>query len=147
MADSLPLTGFSLYADGSLLLKGGNPTRWIFAQPDQLGAEAFKQFLWLLEDALGAFHNDLAQTDPASIRSLLRVIVLCLADQPRDPLSGAVLAWRIHPTLSDDAKPSGRRLLRAVARLVPAAPVPSRVHPAGVERLGGLPTTGGLAVA
>ena len=147
MSHFLPLTGFSLYADGSLILKGGNPTRWIIAQPDQLDAEAFRQFLWLLEDALGAFHNDLAQTDPESIRSLLRVIVLCLADQPRDPLSVAVLAWRVHPTPSDDAEQSGRRLLSPVARLFSAAPVPSGVHPAGVERLGGLPTAGGLAVA
>jgi hypothetical protein len=144
----LPLTGFSLFADGSLLLKGGNPNQWIICQPDQLSPDAFKQFLWLLEDALGGFHNDLAQTDPASIRSLLRVIVLCLATQPRDPQSGAVLTWRLHsnPTLSADES-SGRRLLKPVARLLSAAPIPTGIHHPGVERLGGVPEAAGLAVA
>ena len=88
----LPLTGFALYLNNRLLLQGGTPTQLRFCQPDQLSPQAYKQLLWLLEDALGAQRNDLAQTDPGSIRSLLRVLTLCHVHRPRDPFTGAVVA-------------------------------------------------------
>jgi hypothetical protein len=105
---ALPLTGFALFLNDRLLLQGGTPTQLCFCQPDQLSSEAYRQLLLLLEAALGARHNELAQTDPGSIRSLLRTVTLCHADRPRDPFTGAVLAHGIKPlfrAFTDHAEP------------------------------------------
>lgn len=106
----LPLTGFALYLTGRLLLQGGTSRTCCFSQPDKLSPEGYKQLIWLLEDALGADRNDLAQTDPASIRSLLLAIALCHAKGPCDRFTGAVLSLGIEPlpfTEHAELKPSG----------------------------------------
>jgi hypothetical protein len=147
---SIPITGFALYPD-RLLLQGGNSSRCSFSQPDQLSPEAYKQFLWLLEDALGANRNDLALTDPTSIRSLLRVITLCHATRPVDRFTGAVLALGIKPLSPPPpvihAQSSGGGLRESVAGLVPPTAVHPRAHVAGVDDLGLLPEAGSAQVA
>lgn len=147
---SMPITGFALYPD-RLLLQGGNSSRCSFSQPDQLSPDAYKQFLWLLEVALGAKHNDLAQCDPTSIRSLLKVITLCHADRPRDRFTGAVLALGIQPLSPPPPvihdQPSGGGLRESVAGLVPSLAVHPRACVAGVDDLGLLPEAGRPQVA
>lgn len=147
---SMPITGFALYPD-RLLLQGGNPSRCCFSQPDQLSPETYKQFLWLLEQALGAKRNDLAQTDPGSILALLRAITLCHADRPRDHFTGAVLALGIKPLSPpppvSHAQPSGGRLRKSVAGLISPVAVHPRALVAGVEDLGLLPEAARLDVA
>lgn len=148
---ALPLTGFALYQRGRLLLlQGGNPTRLSFSEPDQLNAEAYKQLLWLIEEALGARRNELAQTEPSSIRSLLRVIALCLANQPRDRFTGAILARGIRPLVADTffsnadhAEPSGGIIRQSVAGVISRIAVPPGVHPTDLEGLGGVSAAGG----
>lgn len=149
----LPLTGFALYLNDRLLLQGGTPPRCWFAQPDTLSSEAYKQLIWLLEDALGARRNDLAQTDPASIRSLLRVIALCHANRPRNPFTGAILSFGIQPLpnlfTSEHAepKPSGGGLRQPMAGLLPRPAFPARTHAADLECLGAVSETGTPQVA
>jgi hypothetical protein len=147
---TLPLTGFALYSNNRLLLQGGTPARCSFSQPDQLTADAYQQLLWLLEIALGAQRNELAQTDPSSIRSLLRVITFCHANRERDRFTGAVLALGIKPLsplpASYAQSPRGG-VCKPVACLVPRDALPSRTHVAGVECLGRLPEAGRPAVA
>ena len=144
----LPLTNFALFQDGRLLLQGGMPPSCCFTQPDQLSSEAYKQLLWLLEDALGAQHNELAQTDPASIRSLLRVIVLCYANRPRDRFTGAILSLGIQPLPTEltpkhaEPQPSRRGLCQSMAGLLPQPSIPARAHVADLERLGAVSETG-----
>lgn len=149
----LPLTGFALYLKGRLLLQGGTPPFCCFSQPDQLSCEAYKQLLWLLEDALGAQRNDLAQTDPASIRSLLRVIELCHANRPRNRFTGAILSLGIYPLPTEltpeNAKPQPSRggLCQSMAGLLPRPAFPARAHVAGLGHLGAVPEAGGPQVA
>lgn len=149
ISPTLPLTGFALFADGRLLLQGGNLPRGCFSRPDQLGADAYRQFIWLLERALGANRNYLAQTDPDSIQSLLRVIILTLADRPRDRFTGAVLALGITPNQPNViyAQPFRRELCQSVAGLFPPSSIPSRAYVASVERLGAVSATGRPTVA
>lgn len=90
----LPLSGFAIYPD-RLLLQGGTPMRVCFCDAAKLNADAYKQFLSLLEQSLGAQRNELAKTDPASVSTLLRVIVLFHRDKPPDQDTGAVLAFGI----------------------------------------------------
>jgi hypothetical protein len=140
----LPLTGFALFLNDRLLLQGGTPTQLRFCQPDQLSPEAYKQLLWLLEAALGAQRNDLIQTDPGSIRSLLRVLTLCHADRPRDPYTGAVLAHGIPLLTADHAEhqPSGGSFCQPMAGLLPRPALPARTHPADLGCVGGISGAG-----
>jgi hypothetical protein len=149
----LPLTGFALYLKGRLLLQGGTPPVCCFSQPDKLSPGAYKQLIWLLEDALGAQRNDLAQTDPASIRSLLTAIALCHANRPCDRFTGAILSRGIEPSpiaftpKHADPKPSGGGLRQSMAGLLPRPSFPARTHPADLERLGAVSEAGRSQVA
>ena len=148
-----PITGFALFADGSLSLQRGYcPRQFQPCCPDDLPPNDFKSLLWVIEAALGASHNDLQQTDPDSIQSLLLVMALCHANRPRDPMTGAVLVWlRPFPIEIDcteaNAKSSGGSLCQPVAGRLPRPALPPGVHAARVGHLGGLPEAGGLAVA
>jgi hypothetical protein len=150
---SLPLSGFALYQNGRLLLQGGTPASCCFCQPDKLSPEAYKQLIWLLEDALGAQRNDLAQTDPASIRSLLTAIALCHANRPCDRFTGAILSRGIEPSpiaftpKHADPKPSGGGLRQPMAGLLPRPSLPARTHPADLEHLGPVSEAGRPQVA
>ena len=149
----LPLTGFALYLNDRLLLQGGTPPRCWFAQPATLRSGAYKPLLWLLEDALGARRNDLAQTDPASIRSLLRVIALCHANRPRNPFTGAILSFGIQPLTNlftpqhAEHQPSGGGLRQPMAGLLPRPAFPARTHAADLECLGAVSEAGEPQVA
>lgn len=149
---SMPITGFALYPD-RLILQGGNPSRCCLCQPDQLSPDAYKQFLWLLEQALGAKRNDLAQTDPSTIHSLLRVIVLCHKNWRPHLFQQAVLAHAMQssppPALShaQPAQPSRGGLREPVAGLIPPVAVHPRALVAGVDDLGLLPKAGRPQVA
>lgn len=149
----LPLTGFALYPKGRLLLQGGTPALCCFCQPDKLSPEAYKQLIWLLEDALGAQRNDLAQTDPASIRSLLTAIALCHANRPGDRFTGAILSLGIEPPSiaftpkHDEPQPSGGSLCQPMAGLLPRPSLPARTHPADLEHLGAVSEAGRPQVA
>jgi hypothetical protein len=149
-----PITGFALFADGALhLQRGYGQQQFQPCRPDELPANDFKALLWVIEAALGACHNELQQTEPDSINSLLRVMALCLctSNRPPDPVTGAVMTWvRPYPIATcsdDDAQPSGRGLCQPVARLLPKPSLRPRAHAAGVARLGGVPEAGGFAVA
>jgi hypothetical protein len=148
-----PITGFALFADGSLHLQRGYGLQQMQpCCPDQLQANDFKSLLWVIEAALGACHNELQQTEPDSIHSLLRVMALCHANRPRDPMTGAVLVWiRPFPFAIDcteaNAKSSGRSLCQPVADLLPRPAFPARVHPARVGHLGLVPEAGRAEVA
>jgi hypothetical protein len=140
----LPLSGFELHADASLFLKGSGSDQWVRCNPHQLEAEAFKQLLWMIEDALGAFHNDLQQVDPLSFPAFLRVIVLCLQQDPA-PRGSTVLSWKIRGF--KHVKPSGRPVLESVAYQFPSPPVPSGVQPADLGCVGGISAAAGFAFA
>jgi hypothetical protein len=149
-----PITGFALFADGSLhLQRDYGQQQFQACCPDQLPANDFKSLLWVIEAALGACHNELQQTEPDSIQSLLRVMALCNANRPRDPITGAVLVWvrpfpiAIDCTEATNAKPSGRSFCPPVARLLPRPALPARVHASGVARLGLVPEAGRAEVA
>jgi hypothetical protein len=147
-----PITGFALFPDGALhLQRGYGQQQFQPCRPDELPANDFKALLWVIEAALGACHNELQQTEPDSINSLLRVIALCTSNRSPDPITGAVMTWvRPYPIAAcsdDDAQPSGGKLRESVARLFPRPSFRSRTHPAGVGRLGGVPETGRPAVA
>jgi hypothetical protein len=148
------ITGFALFPDGALhLQRGYGEQQFQPCRPDELPANDFKALLWVIEAALGACHNELQQTEPDSINSLLRVMALCLctSNRPPDPVTGAVMTWvRPYPIATcsdDDAQPSGRGLCQPVARLLPKPSLRPRAHAAGVARLGGVPEAGGFAVA
>lgn len=149
----LPLTGFALFRHDRLLLQGGTPAQLCFCQPDHLSSEAYKQLLGLLEVALGAQRNDLAQTDPGSIRSLLRVLILCAVPAWRDSFTGAVLAHGIQPPFPActfdhaEQQPSGGGIRKSMAGLLPRPSVPARTHPAGVERMVSVSGAGGPEIA
>ena len=149
-----PITGVALFADGSLhLQRGYGQQQFQPCCPDHLPANDFKSLLWVIEGALGACHNELQQTEPDSIHSLLRVMALCHANRPRDPMTGAVLVWvspfpiAIDCTEATNAKPSGRSLCQPVADLLPRPAFPARVHPARVGHLGLVPEAGRAEVA
>jgi hypothetical protein len=148
-----PITGFALFADGSLhLQRGYSPQHFQPCCPDQLPANDFKVLVWVIEAALGACHNELQQSEPSSIQSLLRVMALCHANRPCDPITGAVMAWvRPYPIAIDcteaNAKSSGGSLRQSVAGLLPRSAVREGVHPPRVGRLGLVPETGRAAVA
>lgn len=151
--DAQPITGFALFADGSLhLQRGYGRQRFQPCCPDQLPANDFKTLLWVIEAALGACHNELQQTEPSSIHSVLRVMALCHANQPRDPITGAVLVWvRPLPIAIDcieaNAKSSGGSLCQPVVGLLPRPAVRAGVHPPRVGRLGLVSEAGRAAVA
>jgi hypothetical protein len=149
-----PITGFALFADGSLHLQRGYGLQQMQpCCPDQLPANDFKALLWVIEAALGASHNELQQTMPESIQSLLRVIARCIVNERRDPITGAVLVWvrpfpiAIDCTEATNAKPSGTSLCQPVADLLPRPAFPARVHPARVGHLGLVPEAGRAEVA
>lgn len=146
-----PITGFALFADGSIhLQRGYELQRFQPCRPDQLPANDFKALLWVIEAALGACHNELQHTEPSSINSVLRVMALCNSNRPPDPFTGAVMTWvRPHPIRcsDEDAQPSGGGLCKPVAGLLPRPPFRARAHAAGLGRLGGVPEAGGFAVA
>ena len=148
-----PITGFALFADGSLhLQRGYGPQQLQPCCPDQLPANDFKSLLWVIEAALGASHNELQKTEPDSIHSLLRVMALCHANRPRDPMTGAVVVWtRPYPIAIDctktNAKPSGGRFRQPVVGLLPRPALPAGVHAARVGHLGLVPEAGRAAVA
>ena len=138
------ITGFALFADGSLhLQRGYGPQQLQPCCPDQLPANDFKSLLWLIEAALGARHNELEQTDPDSINSLLRVMALCLASPFREPITGAVMLWaRPSPIAIDctEANESSRGSLRQpVVDLLPRPALPPGVHTPRVAHLGLVP--------
>lgn len=149
----LPLTGFALFRHDRLLLQGGMPAQLCFCQPDQLSSDAFKQLLGLLEVALGAQRNDLAQTDPASIRSVLQVIILCAVPAWRDPFTGAVLAHGIQPPFPPctfdhaEQQPSGGGIRQSMADQLSRLAFPARICVADLEHLGDVPETTGPQVA
>ena len=139
-----PITGFALFADGSLHLQRGYGQQQLQpCCPDQLPANDFKSLLWLIEAALGARHNELEQTDPDSINSLLRVMALCLASPFREPITGAVMLWaRPSPIAIDctEANESSRGSLRQpVVGLLPRPALPPGVHTPRVAHLGLVP--------
>lgn len=149
-----PITGFALFVDGSLhLQRGYGQQQFQPCCPDQLPANDFKNLLWVIEAVLGACHNELQQTMPESIQSLLRVMALCNANRPRDPITGAVLVWvrpfpiAIDCTEATNAKPSGGSICKPVAGLLPLPALPARVHPSRVARLGLVPEAGRAEVA
>jgi hypothetical protein len=146
-----PITGFALFADGSLhLQRGYGQRRFQPCRPDQLAANDFKALLWAIEAALGACHNELQQTEPSSIHSVLRVMAICHANRPPDPCTGAVMTWvRPHPICctADDAQPSRGGLRQSMAGLLPRPSFCAGVHPPRVGRLGLVPEAGRAAVA
>jgi hypothetical protein len=156
-----PITGFALFADGSLhLQRGYGQQQFQPCCPDQLSANDFKALLWVIEAALGACHNELQQTMPESLQSLLRVMALChanwlslIAGDPPNPITGAVLVWvrpfpiAIDCTEATNAKPSRRSLCQPVAALLPRPALPARVHAARVGHLGLVPEAGRAEVA
>jgi hypothetical protein len=155
------ITGFALFADGSIRLQHGyGQQQFQPCCPDQLPANDFKSLLWVIEAALGACHNELQQTMPESIQSLLRVMALCqgnwlslIAGDPPNPISSPVLVWvrpfpiAIDCTEATNAKPSGRSLCQPVADLLPRPTFPARVHTSRVGYLGLVPEAGRAAVA
>ena len=140
-----PITGFALFADGSLILKRGYGLQQMQpCCPDQLPANDFKALLWVIEASLGACHNELQQTEPDSIHSLLRVMALCLAKQFREPITGPVMLWaRPSPIAIDcteaNAKSPGGSLRQPVVGLLPRPALPPGVHSPSVAHLGLLP--------
>lgn len=148
-----PITGFALFADGSLhLQRGYGPQQFQPCCPDQLPANDFKSLLWVIEAALGARYNELKQIMPESIQPLLRVMALWHADEPLDPKTGAVLVWvRSFPIAIDcteaNAKSSGGSLCQPVVGLLPGPAVCAGVHAARVGHLGLVPEAGRAAVA
>ena len=146
---SMPITGFALYPD-RLILQGGNPSRCCLCQPDHLSPDAYKQFLWLLEQALGGKRNDLVQTDPSAILALLRVIVLCHKNWRPHLFQQAVLVHGIQSTPPPPvihAQSSGGGLCESVAGFVPPLAIHPRALVAGVDDLGLLPEAGRPQVA
>jgi hypothetical protein len=144
------ITGFALFADGSLhLQRGYGPQRFRPCRPDHLPAADFKALIWVIEAALGACYNELEQTEPSSINSVLRVIALCNIHRAPDPFTGALISWvRPHPICChDDAEPSGRELCQPMVGLLSRPSLCPRTHLASVDRLGGVPEAGGLAIA
>jgi hypothetical protein len=156
-----PITGFALFADGSLhLQRGYGQQQFQPCCPDQLPANDFKNLLWVIEAALGACHNELQQTMPESIQSLLRVMALChanwlslIAGDPPYPITGAVLVWvrpspiAIDCTEATNAKPSRGSFCQPVVGLLPRPALPQGVHPSRVGHLGLVPKAGRAAVA
>ena len=144
-ANDQTITGFALFADGSLHLKRGYGLQQMQpCCPDQLPANDFKSLLWVIEAALGARHNELEQTDPDSINSLLRVIALCLASSFREPITGAVMLWARPSPIAIDCteandKSSGGSVCQPVAGLLPRPALPPGVHAPRVAHLGLLP--------
>ena len=140
-----PITGFALFADGSLhLQRGYGPQQLQPCCPDQLPANDFKSLLWVIEAALGARHNELEQTDPDSINSLLRVMALCLASSFREPITGAVMLWARPSPIAIDCteandKSSGGSLRQPVVGLLPRPALPPGVHASRVAHLGLVP--------
>jgi hypothetical protein len=147
-----PITGFALFADGSLhLQRGYGQQQFQPCCPGQLPANDFKSLLWVIEAALGACHNELQQTMPESIQSLLRVMALChanwlslIAGDPPNPITGAVLVWvRPFPIAIDcteaNDKSSGGSVCQPVAGLLPRPALPPGVHAPRVAHLGLLP--------
>lgn len=160
----LAITGFALYADGSLLLKRGHGCRPLLpCDPQDLSGDDFKQLIWNLEAALGLRYNELQVADPASIDCVLKVMAHCHANRPRDPLTGAVLTFaRPEPIFLDldqlddlDSpndcptldEPSGGSVREPVVGLLPRPPLPHRVRSAGVASVGAVSEAGRLAVA
>ena len=140
-----PITGFALFADGSLHLQRGYGQQQLQpCCPDQLPANDFKSLLWVIEAALGARHNELEQTDPDSINSLLRVMALCLASPFREPITGAVMLWARPSPIAIDCteandKSSGGSLCQPVVSLLPRPALPPGVHTPRVAHLGLVP--------
>jgi hypothetical protein len=151
--DQQPITGFALYADGSLLLKRGHGCRPLLqADPHELGGDDFKALIWTLEAALGLRYNELQFADPASIDCVLKVIAHCHANRPRDPLTEAVLTFArpapIYLDFPPDAdEPSGSGVREPMVGLLPRPPLPHTVRSAGVASVGAVSEAGRLAVA
>ena len=144
------ITGFALFADGSLQLQRGyDQQHFQPCQPDHLPSNDFKALIWVIEAALGACHNELQQTEPSSINSVLRVIALCNSHQAPDPFTKAVMTWVCpHPIrCHDDAQPSGRELCQPMVGLLPRSSLRQGTHLASVDRLGGVPEAGRPAIA
>jgi len=142
-----PITGFALFADGTLFLKRGyGPQQLQRCRPDHLPANDFKALLWVIEAALGARHNDLQYTEPSSIHSVLRVMALCHG--PSDPATAMVMHWaRPFPIAIEDDQSSGRSVCQPVAGVFPWPALSARVRAAGVGRLGLLPEARTASVA
>jgi hypothetical protein len=159
-SDNQLITGFALFADGSLhLQRGYNPQKMQLCCPDQLSANDFKHLLWNIEAALGARHNELQQTMPESIPSLLRVMALSHAnrlsiftDKPRYSITGAVFVWvRPFPIAIDCIQPNDKSargsICQPVVGLLPRPVLPPGVHTPRVGHLGLVPEAGRAAVA
>lgn len=143
----LPIIGFVLYPDGSILIQRGTRRLQLLpCRPDLLSADDFKSLLWVIEAALGAKHNELQQTEPDSIQAMLRVIALCFASRPTD-LAGAVLKWLPLQLDALHVQSSGRGLCQSVAGFVPKPPIPPRVHTPCLETLGRVPEADRVAAA
>jgi hypothetical protein len=143
-----PITGFALFADGTLFLKRGyGPQQLQRCRPDHLPANDFKALLWVIEAALGACHNALQFTEPSSIHSLL--LVMALSHGPSDPATGMVMHWaRPFPIANEfHDQSSGGSVCQPVAGFFPWASLPERVRAARVGSLGLLPKARTAAVA
>lgn len=143
-----PITGFALFADGTLFLKRGyGPQQLQRCRPDHLPANDFKALLWVIEAALGACHNELQYTEPSSIHSVLRVMALCLG--PSDPATGMVMEWaRPFPIATElHGQSSGGSVCKSVAGFFPWPSLPERVRAARLGRMGHLSETNAAAVA
>jgi hypothetical protein len=143
----LPITGFALYPDGSILIqRGTRELQLLPCRPDLLSADDFKSLLWVVEAALGARHNELQQTEPGSIQSMLRVIALCHASKPTDPAK-AILTWLPLQLSALDVQSFGRSFCESVAGFVPRPSVSPRAHASSVAAMGGVSETNGAAAA
>lgn len=143
----LPITGFALFPDGSILIqRGTRQLQLLPCRPDLLSADDYKTLLWVIEAALGANHNELQQTEPDSIQAMLRVIALCFASRPTDP-AGAVLKWLPLQLDALHVQSSGNGLCQSVAGFVPEPPIPPGAHTPCLETLGSVPETVGVAAA
>jgi hypothetical protein len=154
------ITGFALFADGSLhLQRGYGPLKMQLCCPDQLSANDFKHLLWTIESALGARPNELQQTMPESISPLLRVMALSHAnwlsifkDEPSGQITGPVLVWvRPFPIAIDCTQPNDKSsrgsFCQPVVGLLPRPVLPPGVHTPRVGHLGLVPEAGRAAVA
>lgn len=139
----LPLTGLAIYNDGTLLLQGGDHQLYCICKADDLAADAYKQMLWLLEEALGAQRNDLAMIDPASFLPLLRVIHLLQRGWETDPIPGAILSVGIRPLppplFPQNAQPSGGGICQPVVGELPGTAVSARACSSDLDCLGNVP--------
>jgi hypothetical protein len=139
----LPLTGLAIYGDGTLLLQGGDHQLYCICKANDLSGDAYKEMLSLLEQALGAQHNDLAMIDPASFLPLLRVIQLLLRGWATDPIPGAILSVGIRPlpppSFPQNAQPSGGSICQPVVGEPPGTAVSARACSADLGCLGPLP--------